>query len=442
MPRGGGKLLPMRRFRVALGFASLSAAVLSWGAVAPSSQEVPIAIVGARLIDGTGGSPMKDSVVIVAGDRIAAVGSKVRIRIPRYATVVDAAGKFLMPGLVDVQCHIDQPADAMQRYWKAQLRWGVTTMRSGGTDKPETVPLFRLTREGSFVAPRAYTSGQRFAGSAPYPGAPTISPATPDEARASVRTLKAQRVDFIEISMADPKLPPAVITAIVGEAKSAGIPIVVRVSDVASLHQLADLGVTDFVHNPTDQPVNGQLVDYAKSKRLTFAPAMASLESQWFYYEHPEILQMPRLQDALYPRGKQLLADPQRRADALSAPDLAQQKKRMRDQTFPFIKAMSNGGVRVVTGTDCGDESQVTPLGYATHREIQLFVEAGLSPLAAIRAATLDAARVVARKDDPEFGSIRVGKAADLVLLDADPTADINNTVAINSVMRAGRWVE
>jgi imidazolonepropionase-like amidohydrolase len=103
---------------------------------------------------------------------------------------------------------------------------------------------------------------------------------------------------------------------------------------------------------------------------------------------------------------------------------------------------MSDAGVRVVTGTDCGAEaSQVTPFGHATHRELQMFVEAGMAPLAAIRAATLDAARVLTRSEDPEYGSIRAGKAADLLLLDADPTADINNTIKISKVMRAGQWV-
>jgi imidazolonepropionase-like amidohydrolase len=315
-------------------------------------------------------------------------------------------------------------------------------MRSAGNDKPETVPLFRLTRATAFLAPRAYTAGQGFSVSGPYPGAPTLKPASPDEARADVRNLKAQNVDFIKIWMTNPKFPPDVIAAIVDEGRRQGIPIIAHVTDVASLHQLADLGVTDFLHNPVDQPITPELVAYVKSKRLTFAPTLANIESRWFYYEHPEILQLPLLQSALYPRGRQMLADAARKAEALAAPDLAQRKARMREQTYPFIKAMSDAGVRVVTGTDCGAEaSQVTPFGHATHREVQMFVEAGMSPLAAIRAATLDAARVITRTEDPEYGSIRAGKAADLLLLDADPTVDINNTIKISRVMRAGRWV-
>jgi imidazolonepropionase-like amidohydrolase len=432
------------RFAVSFAVAVLSAAALSAFASqqVPARASGPIAIVGARLIDGTGGAPIDDSAVIVEGDRIRAAGPRARVPIARGVESVDARGKVLLPGLVDVHCHINQPPEDMKRYWIAQLQWGITTMRSAGNDKPETVPLFRQTRSSAFLAPRAYTAGQGFNVSGPYPGAPTFKPTTPDEARANVRNLKAQQVDFIKIWMTNPKFPPDVIAAIVDEGQKQGIPVVSHVTDVASLHQLADQGVTDFLHNPIDQPVTPELIAYAKAKKLTFAPTLANIESRWFYYEHPDVLRLPMLQAALYPRGRQMLADADRKAQTLSAPDFAQRKARMREQSYPFIKAMSEAGVRVVTGTDCGAEaSQVTPFGHATHREIQMFVEAGLTPLVAIRAATLDAARVLTRSEDPEYGSIRAGKAADLLLLDADPTLDINNTIRISKVMRAGQWI-
>jgi imidazolonepropionase-like amidohydrolase len=422
--------------------AALLLILVAIAAAHASAQRQPVAIDGARLVDGTGAPPLDDAVVVTDGDRIVAAGPRARVRIPPGAAIVDARRRMLLPGLVDVHCHINQPPDAMKRYWAAQLRWGVTTMRSAGNDKPEAVPLFRQTRSGAFLAPRAYTAGQGFNVSGPYPGAPTFKPASPDEARANVRSLKAQNVDFIKIWMTDPKFPPDVIAAIVGEGRAQGIPVVAHVTDVKSLRQLADLGVTDFLHTPTDQPVTPELVSYAKSKKLTFAPTLANIESRWFYYEHPDILQMPMLQDALYPRGRQMLADAARKAQTLDTADLAPRKARMREQMYPFIKAMSDAGVRVVTGTDCGAEaSQVTPFGHATHREIQMLVEAGMSPLAALRAATLDAARVITRTEDPDYGSVRAGKAADLLLLDADPIVDINNTIKIGRVMRAGRWI-
>jgi imidazolonepropionase-like amidohydrolase len=402
----------------------------------------PTAIVGARLIDGSGSKPVDDGVVLIEGDRIRDAGHRRRVPIPRGAHVVDARGKVLMPGLVDAHCHINQEPDDMKRYWRAQLRWGVTTMRSAGNDKPDRVPLFRQTRDGTIPAPRAYTAGQGFSVSGPYPGAPTFKPTTPEEARANVQSLKAQRVDFIKIWMTNPRFPPEVISAIVDEGKKQGIPVTSHVTDVPTLRQLADQGVTDFLHTPRDQPATAELVAYAKAKKLSFAPTLANSEASWFYYEHPAILEMPMLQDALYPRGRQMLGDPERREKTLSSSELVQRKARLRE-AYPFIKTMTDAGVRVITGTDCGAEaSQVTPFGHATHREMQMYVEAGMSPLAAIRAATLDAARVLTRSEDPEYGVIRAGKAADLLLLDADPTADINNSIKINRVMRAGRWVQ
>ena len=137
-----------------------------------------------------------------------------------------------------------------------------------------------------------------------------------------------------------------------------------------------------------------------------------------------------------------MLNDPARRKEVVSAPDFAESKRRFKENNYPFIKMMSDAGVRIVVGTDCGAEaSQTTPVGQTTHREMVMFVEAGMTPAAALRAATLDAARVLERTEDPAYGSIRAGKVADLVVLNGDPLADINNTTKIDRVMKAGQWV-
>src|SRR2546427_3782998 len=124
-------------------------------AQAPRPTGGPIAIVGARLIDGTGTAPVEDSVVVVQGDRIRAVGPRATVQVPRDAEVVEAKGKVLTPGLVDVHCHINQPPEDMKRYWIAQLHWGVTTMRSAGNEKPETGPVVPEARGGTLGGPPA-----------------------------------------------------------------------------------------------------------------------------------------------------------------------------------------------------------------------------------------------------------------------------------------------
>ena len=413
--------------------AALSSAVLS-------SAVVPTAIVGARLIDGTGTTPVEDSLVVVEGDRIRAAGPRALIPVPRDAAIVDAKSKVLMPGLVDVHCHINQPPDEMKRYWLAQLRWGVTTMRSAGNDKPETVPLFRQTRAGEFLAPRSYTSGQGFNVSGPL-RRPHVQADDGGGSAIECPGPEGQKADFIKIWMTKPLFPPEVIAAIVDEGRKQGITVIAHVTDVASLHQLADLGVTGFLHNPINQPVTPDLIAYAKRKNLTFAPTLANIESRWFYYEHPDILNMPMLQAALYPRGRQMLADARERHRRCRRRTYAAQGADARTDLPVHQSDVRRRRAHRHRNRLRAEASQVTPFGHATHREMQMFVEAGMSPLAAIRAATLDAARVVTRTEDPENGSIRAGKIADLLLLDADPSVDIGNTIRISRVMRAGAWV-
>jgi imidazolonepropionase-like amidohydrolase len=400
------------------------------------------AIVGARLFDGTGDAAVSDSVILVSGDRITVAGQRALTQIPQSATVVNVAGKTVIPGLIDVHCHLNQPRDVMLKLLPVALNWGVTTVRIVGNDKPEIMDVYYDAKAGKFPAPRMYTAGQGFNLTGPYPGAPTLKPTTPEEARKGVQAHKALKVDFIKIWMGEKGFTPDVIEAIVAEAKQQGIPVVAHIGNVQQVRQLAELGVTDFLHEARDG-MNAEFIEYAKSKKLSFAPTLGQGESRWFYYEHPEFLTMDPKFDGFYARGRAMLNDPARKKEIVGAADFEQVKQRFKENNYPFIKMMSDAGIRIVTGTDCGAEaSQTTPVGPTTHREIAMFVEAGMTPAKALRAATLDAARVLERTENPSYGSLQAGKIADLVVLNGDPLADINNTIKIDRVMRAGKWVQ
>lgn len=424
---------------------TLSVLVAVLGAARPDAQSganAVTAIVGGRVIDGTGGAPMSDAVVLVAGERITAVGPRARVQVPQGATTVNAAGKTVIPGLIDVHCHLNQPEEVMRKLLPVALNWGVTTIRMVGNDRPERMVVYEEARAGKFPSPRVYSAGQGFNLTGPYPDAPTLKPTTPDEARKGVQAHKALKADFIKIWMGDKGFTPEVIAAIVDEAKKQGLPVVAHIGNVAQVKQLAELGVTDFLHEARDG-MTPEFIAYAKSKNLSFAPTLGQGQSRWYYYEHPELLTMDPKFDGFYARGRAMLNDAERKKQIIGAPDFEQVKQRFKDNNYPFIKMMSDAGIRIVTGTDCGAEaSQTTPLGHTTHREVQMFVEAGMTPEKALRAATLDAARVLERTENPSYGSIQVGKIADLVLLNADPVADINNTIKIDRVMRAGKWVQ
>jgi imidazolonepropionase-like amidohydrolase len=406
------------------------------------SANAVTAIVGARVIDGTGAAPVNDAVVLVAGDRITAAAPRARVQVPQGATVVNATGKTLIPGLTDVHCHLNQPEDVMRKLLPVALNWGVTTIRMVGNDRPERMVVYEEAKAGKFPSPRVYSAGQGFNLTGPYPGAPTLKPTTPDEARKGVQAHKAMKADVIKIWMGDKGFTPEVIEAIVDEAKKQGLPVVAHIGNVAHVKQLAELGVTDFLHEARDG-MNAEFIAYAKSKNLSFAPTLGQGQSRWYYYEHPEFLTMDAKFDGFYARGRDMLNDAERKKQILGAPDFEQVKQRFKENNYPFIKMMSDAGIRIVTGTDCGAEaSQTTPVGHTTHREVAMLVEAGMTPEKALRAATLDAARVLERTENPAYGSIQTGKIADLVLLNADPIADINNTIKIDRVMRAGKWVQ
>lgn len=415
---------------------------LAGAGAADAQRAPPVAIVGAKVIDGTGRPAIDNATVVVADGKITAVGPRAAVRVPPGAEVVDGAGKALMPGLIDLHCHINQPADVMRRLLPVALNWGVTTIRMTGNDKPEIMNVYTEARAGRFPSPRVFTAGQGFNPTGgPYPGAPTLNPKTPEEAREGVRRHKALGAQLLKIWMADPGFPPDVLAAIVDEAKKQGLTVTVHIASVAQIKKVADLGVTDIMHEARDG-MTPEFVAYAKAHHLTFVPTLGQGQSRWYYYEHPEFVNVPAKYDGFYARGRAMLADEARKQSIIGAPDFQAQKQAFRERMYPFIKYMWDAGVPVAVGTDCGAEaSQTTPIGHTTHQEIAMYVEAGLTPVQAIQAATLNGARIVEHTQDPAYGSVQVGKIADLLLVNGDPTRDITATAKIARVMQGGRWV-
>ena len=132
-------------------------------------------------------------------------------------------------------------------------------------------------------------------------------------------------------------------------------------------------------------------------------------------------------------------SDPEARPAVVEADDFETRKAAFR-QLQDFVKTMHDAGVRVALGTDSGTAN--VPMGWGTHHELELYVEAGLTPMQAIVAATSTSASVTPPIGEAEFGTLEAGKIADLLMLDADPLEDVRNTLAIDRVMKGGAWVE
>lgn len=414
----------------------------------PATQSGPqlVTILGARLIDGSGAAPMEDSVVVIEGTRIHAVGSRAETPVPKGGEIIDGTGKTVIPGLIELHAHYFGDRTEMERLLRAQLRFGVTTSRSMGADTAEHLAVIADARARKIPAPRLYTAGLGFTHPDGHPvQLPFVRrPASEEQARAGVTELATQKVDFIKMWVESkngtlPKITPAIRQAIVEEASKRHIPVVAHIFDLEDVQQLAGLGVKQFLHTVCDtEDISTEFLGRLKAQGVSFIPTFTVAERPWYFAENPGDLDDPELRSSLEPA---LLADilaEETRRKLLAEPMLAQLKDQYA-RGERFVMKLARHGIRIGVGSDSG--AGVIPTGWGTHHEMQLLVKAGLTPVQALRAATGEAAALLSG-GEPAFGTIEPDKAADLLILDADPLADIANTRKIRRVMQAGRWID
>ena len=430
--------VPFRLLAIAF---ALTAALIACTADQPTIDGAgTITIAGATLIDGTGAEPIEDAVVIIRGDRIERAGPRAEVLIPEGGEIIDAAGTFLIPGLIDLHNHY---RDGLEEWaWRLQLHSGVLTARSLGSDQGGTPGMIAGARAGNVPAPRIFTAGVGFSHPEGFPPG-KLGPATEEEAREMVRELAADEVDLIKMWVdtfldTRPKIEPEIRSAIVDEASKHGIPVSAHVFFEDDIWQLVEAGVRSFVHGVRDQEVDDEFVRMAQETELSFAPALGQGKTTWYVAEHPELLDDPELVAGLQPPLLERLRDPEQRAGMLASENTAKRRVAF-DYVTKFVRRMNDAGVTITVGSDSGAGN--IAYGWGTHHELEALVEdGGLTPLQVLAAAGANAAGVLT--DDPDFGSIAAGKAADLILLSADPSADIRNTRQIERVMQAGVWLE
>ncbi len=424
---------------------------------AAGSDEPATAIVGAALIDGTGTPRVDNAVVLVRGERIVAAGAAADVQVPADATVVDAAEKFLIPGLIDLHNHYGDGREGLERLFALQLEFGVTTARSLGADGAENLTVIADAKAGRIPAPRLYTAGAGFSHPQGMPPGEVIQrPTTEEEARQIVRDLAAADVDLIKMwvdatldgrlawsfdwndgTAPIPKISAEIRTALVQEATRHGLSAVAHIYDEEDVRQLNAVGMRHFVHTVRRAPVDAEFARWARRQAVSFAPALAKAQDSWLMAEHPQVLDDPTLLRAWGRERIDRMKLAETRADMLANPQDGQLRS-VYGRMQRFVGQMQEAGVTIAVGSDSGAGN--VPFGWGTHHELALLVEAGLTPLQAIRAGTANAAWVL-EGDNATFGMIAAGQAADLVLLSRDPSEDIGNSRSIERVMQAGRWL-
>ena len=417
-----------------------------------------LALVGAQLIDATGAPPVADSVVVVRDGRIVSAGPRDTTPVPDGAETLDVTGKTIIPGLVNLHVHYREGPQEIERQFRSQLYYGVTTARSIGSDSPERVAHL-LESAGRPDAPRTYTAGTGFSYPGGFNAAGRNAPTTEEEARELVRNQIALGVHFIKMwvnAVAEPglKIPPEIRAAIIDEAVQNGAIPVAHIDDEADGRQLVEAGLRDFLHStvltfgpgagvPVDDPEpSPEFIRMCLDNGVYFTPTLSIVQNRWHFAEHPELLDDPELRAAFDMYNPDALAgwdDPARRAEVVDDPGFEDRKAAFR-QVQDFVKTMHDAGVAVALGNDAGTPN--VPYGWGMHHEMELYVEAGLTPMDAIVAATATGAAQMPPVGETDFGTLEAGKVADLIVLNADPLADIRNTLDIDRIMRLGEWVD
>lgn len=396
-----------------------------------------LAITGATLIDGTGKPAVADAVVVIEGDRITAAGPRSQVKIPKDASVVDARGKYLLPGLWDMHAHFEQV-----EWGPIYLAAGVTTVRDVGNEFEFITAVRDAIKNGRGLGPRMLLAGIVDGDS---PGALGVIRAnTPEEARAVVNRYKNAGFNQIKIYSS---IKPDILAVITAEAHRLGLTVTGHIPNGMNAFQGVEAGMDQINHiqylpavmRPKDfKPQQGvppppidvespeakQAIQFFKAHGTVFDPTVALFELLF----HPNDTPVSSFEPGVLKVAPEL-AGPLNNTGAppANAPFL---RSRL-EQYYAIIGALHRAGIPIVAGTD-----QAVP-GHSLHREIELYVKSGFTPMEAIQAATIVPARVM--KIDNEVGTIETGKRADLIILDANPLEAISNIRKISSVIAGGR---
>jgi len=440
-------------------FGAFLGALLMSCAIPPGAgaqtKSKPIALKGARLIDGTGRAPVENSVLVIEGSQIVAAGKSGAVSIPKDAEVVDLSGKTIIPALIDLHGHLgltNNGADSAAGHYTQEnvvkqldkyRSYGVETVASFGQDEDLIFSIRTDQRSGKIGGARLYTAGRGFleyTGKS-NPADHRYRPQNPEEARADIRELATHHPDYVKMWVDDglghgTKIKPEVYRAIIDEAHRQHIRVFAHEYYLADAKALLAAGLDGFAHSVRDQPVDNELISAMKARNVFLIPTLVRDESLFAYADNVKWMDDPFFQAGLDPGALQIVRSPQTGEKLRSDPDIAKYRVGL-EMAKKNLKTLSDAGVKIAFGTDSGIPLRFP--GYFEHRELQLMVEAGLTPMQAIVAATSTNAEILAGAK--QFGTLQPGRAAEFLVLDANPLDDIHNTEKLSAVWQAGKPV-
>lgn len=411
----------------------------------------------ATVIDGNGGPPRHNAALVIDGSRIRAIDDA-NAPAPAGASVIDLSGKTIMPEIVGTHVHLGLlkgTAATSQNYSEANVErqllqyqdYGVGAVQVMGTDQDGIWQWRAESRAGTRPGALIYTAGGGFGVRGGMPGStPGIDsihrPSTPEEARQEVREIAIRKPDLLKIWVDDfygefPKMKPEIYAAIIDEAHKQHLRVAAHIYYESDAQRLADDGLDVFAHSIRDAEIPGSLIAEMKQKHIGYIATLALDDFVTAYAGDPSWLSDPFFRDSLEPGVYEMITSEKYKQSV-------RQDKYTPMETAALAMAMKNfkkvydAGVLVTVGTDSG-AGPTRPIGFSEHREMQLMVRAGLTPLEAITVATKNGAELLHASN--EFGTLSPGLRANFIVLDKDPSQDIHNTETISAVWKDGKKV-
>jgi imidazolonepropionase-like amidohydrolase len=437
--------------RMRLQFALTAGLLMMLCCYSNAQSTKPTLLTNVTVIDGSGGAPKENQNVLIRDGKISSLlDQKPSVN----AVVVDMKGKTIIPLLTNVHGHLgmakgtkvapenftrDQITKELDRY----LSYGVGTVVSMGTDKEIIFDIKKDSHAGKISGATVFTAGFGFRppleNNHQEIGMESIlRPATPAEAIADVKRLAAKKPDMIKIWVDDnggtsEKIKPDVYQAIITEAHKHGIRVAAHLYYLQDAHLLLDAGVDIFAHSIRDKEVDDALIAKMKSKGTVYIPTLTRDGYEFFYGEAPTWINDPFFKASLEPGVFEMITDAAYRERIRNSPRY-QSNKDAYQMALRNLKKIHDSGVLVALGTDSGAQP-IRAQGFSEHLELQLMVDAGLTPLQVITIATRNACQALKLKDQ---GILAPGMRADFIVLKDNPSKDIKATQSIESIWKDG----